>query len=79
MVIAKVKTFEAGYDSQKEKMKELFELNQELEVDDIDMGQSSTSIYLKGYDRSFNSVFFDFYEDGKELNIFNDERFNPYL
>lgn len=53
------------------------------EVEDISMGQSYTSIYLKnpkeGTKNPFNSVFFKFYENGKKLDIFSDRRFNPYI
>ena len=44
------------------------------------MGQFYTYIRLKKFgNRFFNSVFFEFYEDGEPLNIFEDDRFNPYL
>jgi hypothetical protein len=54
------------------------------EVDLIDMGSSSTDILLKGFnDRDskswFNSVCFEFYEDDKEIDIYSDKRFNPYM
>lgn len=49
------------------------------EVEDIDMGQSYTSIYLKDMRNPYNSVIFKFYEDGKPLNIYRDKRFNKYL
>ena len=51
-----------------------------FEVENISMGQSYTSLTLKEFPKqSFNSSNFSFEEDGKELNIFNDKRFNPYL
>ena len=50
-----------------------------IPVRDIDMGQSSTSIYLDGYKGSFNSVFFEFEENDKEIDIYGDKRYNPYL
>lgn len=49
------------------------------EVEDIQMGQSHTSIYLKDKERSYNSVIFEFYEDNKQIDIYKDERFNPYI
>lgn len=55
------------------------EYGKEYEVEDIDMGQSYTSIYLKDMKNSYNSVIFEFYEDGKPLNIYRDTRFNPYI
>lgn len=62
------------------------EYGKTYEVEDIDMGQSFTSIYLKdmrnartGVLRSYNSVIFEFYEDGKSLDIYRDTRFNSYI
>lgn len=53
------------------------------EVTYISMGQSFTSIYLtnpkEGSKNPFNSVMFKFYENNKKLDIFSDNRFNPYL
>lgn len=43
------------------------------------MGQSSTSVSLKEGSRCYNSVYLEFYENDKIINIFEDERFNPYL
>lgn len=54
-------------------------VGEEYEVERIEMGQSSTSIELKGKNFYYNSVMFDFYEDGKEIDIYSDERYNPYL
>lgn len=55
------------------------EVGKEYEVESIEMGQSYTSIFLKNRKGSYNSVIFEFYEDGKELDIYSDERFNPYI
>jgi uncharacterized protein (DUF4213/DUF364 family) len=54
-------------------------VGQEYEVEDVSMGQSYTSIFLKGYTGVFNSVQFDFYENGKPHDIFRDSRYNPYM
>ena len=48
------------------------------------MGSYKTDILLKGFNdwdsnSWFNSVCFEFYENGKEIDIYSDERFNPYL
>ena len=58
---------------------EKLEINKVYKVDYIDMGQSSTDIYLKGIKHSFNSVCFKFYENKRPINIYKDKRFNPYL
>ena len=64
------------------------EVGKIYEVSKISMGQffSSKNIkadfeaILKKYpEKIYNSVFFEFFEDGKPLNIYNDKRFNPYL
>ena len=79
-VIAIVTTLAAGYDSQKAQMiKHGFKVGDRIPVDDIYVGQSSTSIILEGYSGSFNSVFFEFEENGGELDIYGDRRFNPYI
>ena len=79
-IIAIVETLEAGYDYQKQKMIDLgFKVGDRIEVKDIIMHQSSTDVYLEGYSDSFNSVFFEFEENGEELDIYGDRRFNDYL
>lgn len=76
MVIAKYTSPNEYADSRAIKV---LEVGIEYEVRNISIGQSHTSIYLKGFNGSFNSVIFEFYENGKELNIFKDKRFNPYI
>ncbi len=80
-IYAVVETLRAGYDCEEEMVKSLgFKLGDKFELEHIDMGSSSTSIYLKDFpNQSFNSVFFEFEENGKELDIYDDTRFNPYL
>lgn len=79
-VIAIVKTLSAGYEMERNRVKELgFNIGDRHVVSYIDMGQSSTTVGLDGFDRGFNSVFFTFEEDGEEINIYDDPRFNPYL
>lgn len=55
------------------------EVGKEYEVEGISMGGSYTSIYLVEKRYSYNSIMFEFYENGKPLNIYKDRRFNPYL
>lgn len=54
-------------------------VEEEYEINYISMGQSHTSILLKNKKGIYNSVIFKFYEDGKEIDIYSDSRFNPYL
>lgn len=76
MVIAKYTKPNEYADSRAIKV---LEVGMEYEVRTISMGQSYTNIYLEGLSGSFNSVIFEFYENGKKLNIFKDRRFNPYI
>lgn len=79
-LIAVVKTLNAGHDFERQKMIDLgFKVGDCIPVNNINMGRSSTSIYLEGFKDSFNSVFFNFKEDGKDINIYGDKRYNPYL
>lgn len=55
------------------------EVEEEYEVNYISMCQSHTSILLKDKEEIYNSVIFKFYENGNELDIYHDKRFNPYL
>ena len=66
------------YDTENVKKQGLV-VGNEYPVANIFMGQSRTSIYLDGFNVSFNSVRFEFFEDGTPLNIFRDSRFNPYI
>lgn len=52
---------------------------EEYPVEHISMGQSYTHVRLEGISYSINSICLEFYEDGKQINIYNDKRFNPYL
>lgn len=79
-VIAIVDDLNAGYEWQRERVRELgFKIGDRFEVMGIDMGQSSTSVRLEGYPLPFSSVHFRFEENGESLNIYADPRFNPYL
>ena len=55
------------------------EVGQEYEVEEVHMGGYFTNIYLKGFRYSFNSVQFDFFEDGEPINIYRSKKYNPYL
>jgi hypothetical protein len=55
------------------------EVGKEYSVIYVDMGQSYTSIWLEGLDPSFNSVQFEFYEDGKPIDIYRSPKYNPYI
>lgn len=54
-------------------------VGERYEVEDIIMDGSSTSIFLKDIEGSFNSVQFEFEEDGESIDIFDSPKYNPYL
>lgn len=60
-------------------LKHDLEYGKEYEVEAISIGQSYTSVYIVDKPYPYNSVFFEFYENGKLLDIYHDARFNPYL
>lgn len=45
------------------------ELGKTYEVEYADVGGYYTDVYLTGFKNGFNSVCFEFYKDGKEINI----------
>lgn len=78
MIVAKVVTLQAGYRSEQEEVEELgWNIDDEFEVESISVGGWHTDIVLKG-GGSFNSCFFEFYENGESLNVYGDERFQKY-
>lgn len=79
MLQAKYTKPNAEYDGDQKMCRENLTLGESYEVTYVSMGQSHTNIYLKGIEGCFNTVNFDFYEDGKPINIFRDPRYNPYL
>ncbi len=80
MVTAKLVWPDNGSKFDVEKVKESgMVVGCEYPVDTISMGQSHTNIYLSGFKGVFNSVHFEFFEDGNPLDIFRDRRFNPYI
>lgn len=55
------------------------EVGKEYHVECVNMGQSSTYISLSGFCGYFNSVQFDFFEDGKPIDIGRSPKYNPYM
>lgn len=54
-------------------------IGDKFEVEDVSMGQSNTSIILKGFKDDFNFVHFRFEDEyGNVVNIYDDPRYNPY-
>lgn len=80
MLKAKFTKPTAGYDYDREKCARLLKLNEYYDVEYVSMGQFHTSINLNDFpNEPFNSVNFEFYEDGKPINIFRSPKYNPYM
>jgi len=80
MVTAKFVYPENGYPSDVEKSKKAgLVVGSDYPVSNISVGQSYTNVSLENFPGTFNSVQFEFYEDGEPINIFRDRRFNPYI
>jgi len=57
------------------------EVGKEYVVDYLSMGQSHTTVQIdfgNRHFRHFNSIHFDFYENGRKKNIYNSKKYNPY-
>ena len=82
MLFAKYVNPNAGYDCDKANCERWLILGFSYRVEEVNMGQSYTTIYLEDFPKlAFNSVNFEFFE-GKDLspiNIYEDPRYNPYL
>ena len=69
-----------GLEADRIRVRELgLEVGKMYKVRDVEMGGWYTDIWLEGYKGSFNSVHFEFYEDGEEIDIYEDPRYNPYM
>lgn len=79
MIIARYHGARGGMEGDKEIAMKYLVKGTDYEVDFIDMGNWYTTIYLLGYDYGFNSIYFTFYEDGKQIDIYRDKRFNKYI
>lgn len=54
-------------------------IGKEYAVVNVIMGGFHTSVWLEGFAGAFNSVNFDFFENGKPHDIYKDPKYNPYL
>ena len=79
MLIAKFVNPNAGMASDIAKANALLTVGNEYQVNDLYMGSCHTEIWLAGFVEPFNSVQFDFYEDGVEIDIYHSKKYNPYL
>lgn len=76
MITAKYSNEGAGTEYDRQKIaKSGLVLGNEYEVEKIFVYRYSTEVFLKGYKSSFNSVNFEIFEDGEELDYARDRRF----
>lgn len=54
-------------------------IGEEYPVESVTMGQSSTYFQIIGLKGYFNSVQFEFFEDGKPIDLYSSPKYNPYL
>ena len=79
MLYAKFVYPDYGYDCDIEYAKKVgLKVGERYEVEDLSMGGSHTSIFLKNIDGSFNSVQFEFEEDDMPIDIYRSPKYNPY-
>lgn len=79
MLTAKYVYPDNGYPYDQEYSRNHLAVNAEYCVTSVDMGQSNTSIKLLDIPGVFNSAQFEFFEDGRSVDIYKDPRYNPYL
>lgn len=79
MLYAKFMYPDNGHDCDVEFAKKTgLKVGEKYEVEDLSMGGFHTSIFLKDIDGAFNSVQFEFEEDGKPIDIYDSPEYNPY-
>ena len=79
MLYAKFMYPDSGHDCDVEFAKKMgLKVGEKYEVEDLSMGGSHTSIFLKDIQGVFNSVQFDFEEDGESIDIYDSPKYNPY-
>lgn len=79
MITATVKTLTAGYPMEQDEVKALgWKVGDQFEVKSISVGGYSSTVTLQD-GKQYNSCFFDFEEDGAELEIYSDSRFSNYM
>lgn len=79
MITAKYSNKDAGTEYDRQQIAEsVLVLGNEYEVEKIFVHGWSTEVFLKGHEISFNSVNFDIFEDGEELDYAHDRRFTVW-
>lgn len=80
MLYAKYTNPSAGCEADKDRCRKYLIREELYEVDEVQVGQSRTDVFLKEVPGTFNSVNFDFYDSfGKAIDIYTDSKYNPYI
>lgn len=53
-------------------------IGEDYPVTMIDMGQSSTTVFLEDYKRGYNSIHFEFYHGERKIDIYKSGLINGY-
>lgn len=74
-------TLNAGTDFDKKAIVEAgIKVGDKIPLVNAEVGKFHTNVYLKGYPKSFNSVFFNFVdENGEDYDIYSDESFYTFI
>ena len=81
MLYAKFVEPDAGMKYDPERCKKAgLKVGERYRVSHVNMSGWYTDIYLEDHGKfSFNSVHFEFDEDGEPIDIYRDPRYNPYM
>lgn len=69
MLTAKLITYYAGYLYEAERVQAFLQLGEEYPVYEINVYSWCSDVFLEGFEESFNSIFFEFYLDGKYIDF----------
>lgn len=66
---ARLKTYDAGFPEEKACVAKKLVINHKYEIEKMVIYSCYTEVFLKDFEKSFNSVFFDFWDnDGNEFS-----------
>ena len=61
-----------GYEKEREIAKNLLVVGKIYNLVDLYIGSSYSQIWIKGFEDSFNSVMFEYYRDGVEIDLIDE-------
>lgn len=78
MITAKFNHPNSGDNGDAEQALRFLEVGGEYTLNYVSMGLTYTTVWVSGCNRGFNSVLFDFYENGKKVELQDYPEFNLY-